>query len=224
MIQIPVYNQSGSEVGSVEVDEQVLGGEIRPALLKQAYVRYHANARQGSAATKGRGQVEGSTRKLYKQKGTGNARRGPIRTNIMRGGGVAFGKKPKSWRLEMPTKMRRLANRNAILAKAVDSEIKLIDNVEFDSPSTKQFASLLQSLGIDRSCLIALGDTTSNAARSARNIDTATVTQVSRLNAYDLLSHRYIVIDKAAFEAYIQTITKQAESSKSDVAQTVEAA
>lgn len=224
MIQIPVYNQTGKEVGSVEVDEAVLGGEVRHGLLKQAYVRYHANARQGSAATKSRGQKEGSTRKLYKQKGTGNARRGAVRTNVMRGGGVAFGKKPKSWRVGMPTKMRRLANRNALLAKAVDNEIKLIDGVSFEKPSTKQFASLLDSLGIDRTVLVALADATSGTARSARNIESASVTQVDRLNVFDLLNHRYVVVEKAAFESYLEKITKQAESSKGDSpAQPVEA-
>jgi len=218
MIEIPVYNQSGKQVGGVEIDEAVLGGQVRPALLKQAYVRYHANARQGSAATRGRGQKEGSTRKLYKQKGTGNARRGAVRTNLMRGGGVAFAKSPKSWRLDMPTKMRRLANRNALLAKAVDGEIKLVDGLDFDTPSTKQFSSLLESLGINRTCLVGLADTNTATARSARNIDDVSVTLVDRFNAFDLLNHRFIVVEKAAFEAYMQTITKQAESAKSDTA------
>src|SRR6185369_10017170 len=99
MIEIPVLNSSGQQVGALKVDEKVLGGEVRHALLKQAYVRLHANRRQGTSATKNRALVEGSTRKLYKQKHTGNARRGSIRTNIMRGGGVAHAKKPHSWRL-----------------------------------------------------------------------------------------------------------------------------
>jgi len=224
MIEIPVFNPSGQQVGSVEVDEQVLGGEVRPALLKQAYVRFHANRRQGSAATKSRGQVVGSTRKLYRQKGTGNARRGAIRTNIMRGGGVAFGKKPKSWRQDMPTKMRRLANRNALLAKAVDQEIKLIDGLSFDKPSTKQFNAILSGLGIDRTCLVALADTNTSAARSARNIEDATLTQIDRLNAFDLLNHRYVLAEKQAFEDYIRKIRQQAEPVTADTAAPVEAA
>ena len=119
MIEIPVHNAKGKQVDSLQIDERLLGGELRPVLLKQAYVHFHANRRQGSAATRNRSQVEGSTRKLYRQKGTGNARRGPSGTNIMRGGGHAFAKKAKSWRQQMPKKMRRLANRNALLAKAV---------------------------------------------------------------------------------------------------------
>ncbi len=206
MIQIPVHNLSGKQVASIDVDEQLLGGEVRPALLKQAYVRYHANRRQGSAATRNRSRVEGSTKKLYRQKGTGNARRGPIRTNIMRGGGVAFAKLPRSHRQDMPVRMRRLANRNALLAKAVDGEIKIIDKLTFDKPSTKQFASLLTALKIDRSCLIALADTRDTTARSARNLDNVSLTQIDRLNAFDLLNHRYVLADQAAFEGYLNRI------------------
>ena len=133
MIQIPVHNQSGEQVDAIEVDEQLLGGELRPVLLKQAYVRYHANRRLGNAKTKRRGENAYSTRKLYRQKGTGNARRGSAGTNLMRGGGHGFAKSPRSWRQDMPIKMRRLANRNALLAKIVDDEIKIIDNLKSDT-------------------------------------------------------------------------------------------
>ena len=128
----------------------------------------------------------------------------------MRGGGVAHAKKPHSWRLDMPTKMRRLANRNALLAKAVDNEIKIIDTFGFDKPSTKQFASLLEALKIDRSCLIALADTRTSAARSAANIKDATVTRIEHLNVFELLNHRYLLAERGAFEAYIKTISAQA--------------
>ena len=140
MIEIPVYSQDGKQVDALSVDEQSLGGEVRPALLKQAYVMYHANRRQGSAATRGRSDKVGSTAKLYRQKGTGRARRGNIRTNLLRGGGVAFAKKPKNWRQAMPRKMRRLANRNALLAKVVDGEIKIVDQLKFEAPKTRAFA------------------------------------------------------------------------------------
>jgi large subunit ribosomal protein L4 len=204
MIEIPVHNSKGEQVDTLQLDEQLLGGEVRPYLLKQAYVRFHGNRRLGTSATKNRSRVEGSTRKLYKQKGTGNARRGPIRTNIMRGGGVAFAKRPKSWRTDMPKKMRRLANRNAVLAKAVDHEIKLVDQLKYDKPSTKDFASLLASLKIDRSCLVALANTTGAEATSARNIDGVSITRVDQLNAFDLLNHRYLLADRDGFLAWIE--------------------
>ncbi len=204
MIEIPILNLEGQQVDSLQVDEQLLGGEVRPVLLKQAYVRYHANRRLGTSATKGRDQIEGSTRKLYKQKHTGNARRGPLRTNIMKGGGPGHRKVPHSWRLDMPVKMRRLANRNAVLAKAVDGEIRLIDTLSFDKPSTKQFTQLLKNLKIDRSCLLALSDTRVNAAISAGNLEQITITRVDQLNAFDLLNHRYLLADRSAFASWIE--------------------
>ncbi len=204
MIEIPVHNEKGKQVDSLQLDEQLLGGKVRHVLLKQAYVRFHANRRQGTAATKGRGQVEGSTRKLYKQKGTGNARRGNIRTNVMRGGGVAFAKKPKSWRQRMPQKMRRLANRNALLAKAVDGEVKLLDKLAFDKPSAKQFASLLTALKIDRSCVVVVASDQGNEAKSAANLPDVRVTRIERLNAFDLLNHRYLLVQKDQLKAWIE--------------------
>ena len=203
MIEIPVHNEAGKEVGKVSVDEQLLGGEVRLGLLKQAYVRGHANRRQGSAKTRNRAETSFSTRKLYRQKGTGNARRGSAGTNLMRSGGHGFAKRPHSWRQDMPRKMRRLANRNAILAKAVDGEVKLIDKLSFDKPNTQQFNSLLENLKIDRSCLVALSDTRGHEAHSAANLEQVSVTQVDRLNAFDLLRHRYLLSDKASFEAYL---------------------
>jgi len=203
MIEIPVHDHTGKQVDTLQIDEQQLGGDVRPALLKQAYVRYHANRRQGSAATRGRSQTEGSTRKLYRQKGTGRARRGAIRTNIMRGGGVAFAKHPKSWRLRMPKQMRQLANRNALLAKAVDDEIKIVDRFSFDAPSTKQFAAIMQALSINRSCLLALTDTAGHVARSAGNIADLSLTQIERLNAFDLLNHRYLLVEKQALQQWL---------------------
>ncbi|XAL99874.1 50S ribosomal protein L4 [Phycisphaeraceae bacterium D3-23] len=207
MIEIPVYNTSGKQTGTYELDESKLGGEVRHALLKQAYVRLHANKRPLNQATKNRSMVQGSTRKLYKQKGTGNARRGDKKANILRGGGSAKAKVAHSWRQDMPAKMRKLANRNAILAKAVDGELKLIDGLAFDGPSTKQFATILESLSIDRTCLVALGDTREAVAKSARNLEHVDVTGVDRLNAFDVLNHRYLLADKQAFEDYISKTT-----------------
>lgn len=224
MIDIPVHNVSGQQVGSLQLDEAVLGGEVRPGLLKQAFVRVHANKRLGTAKTKNRTEVEGSTKKLYKQKGTGNARRGDRKTNILRGGGHGHSKKPHSWRLDMPRKMRRLANRNALLAKAVDGEIKLLDTLKFDKPSTKQFTSLLSALQIDRTCLLALSDTRGVEARSANNLDDIQVTQIDRLNAFDLLNNRFLLVEKAAFEGYIQKIKDQtADDAELPVAEEVAA-
>jgi large subunit ribosomal protein L4 len=204
MLDIPVYSVDGKKTGTLQLDEKLLGGEVRPELLKQAYVMYHANARQGTAATRGRGQVEGSTRKLYKQKGTGRARRGAIRTNIMRGGGVAHSKTTRDFRQAMPVKMRRLATRNALLAKAVDSEIKVVDGLNFKEPKTQRFAQLMRDLGIDRTCLLALhGDNDRNTLLSARNIADIQPVRMDQINAYDLLSRRFLLVDKTVLSAWL---------------------
>lgn len=208
MIEVPVHNSKGEQIDTLQVDEQLLGGAVRLALLKQAYVRSHANRRQGSASTKSRGETSYSTAKMYRQKGTGNARRGDRGTNILRGGGMAFAKKPRSFRQDMPVKMRRLANRNAILAKVVDQEVKLIDSFGLDKPSSKGFSSILTALKIDRTCLVAVADTASVEARSAKNVDNVSVTLADRLNTFDVLNHRYLLVEKATFVAHLERAAK----------------
>ena len=118
----------------------------------------------------------------------------------------------------MPDQMRRLANRNAILAKAVDGEIKLIDTLALDKPSTKQFAGILSALKIEKSVLLALADTRTSAARSARNLDNVTLTQVDRLNVFDLLNHRYLVAEKATLQAWLNAASARVTGANQEVA------
>src|SRR3954466_6093568 len=117
MIEVPIYNQAGDKIETFNLDPEKLGGEVRTNLLKQALVMYHANQRQGTVRTQARGEVAGSTRKIYRQKGTGNARQGSIPQPVRVGGGHAKNKRPKEWRQAMPKKARRLPTRSAILAK-----------------------------------------------------------------------------------------------------------
>ena len=205
MIEVPVHDMQGKAVGSLSIDEGLLGGEVRPALLKQAYVMFHANRRQGSARTKNRSKVDGSGRKLFRQKGTGNARMGNRRTVIRKGGGVAFAKlrTHEEFRKRMPRKMRRFANRNALLAKLVDNEVKCVKDLEFKTPKTGEFKAILDAVGIDRTCLVALDKANRNAALSARNLENVATTRIDQLNAFDLLNHRYVVVDKASLEAFL---------------------
>jgi large subunit ribosomal protein L4 len=200
MIDVPVLNIEGKEVGKFSVDEALLGSVVRPALLKQAVVRHHANQRQGTVATKDRGEVEGSTKKLYAQKHTGNARRGNIRTNVMKGGGVAFGKKPRNFRQDMPLKQRRLARNNAILSKILSNNLKLLDGFAVPQPKTKEVVKVLSALGADRSVLIATNGLDQTLFRSARNIAKLIVKPAAEVNAYDVLSKRTMVMTKAALE------------------------
>src|SRR5580765_3437721 len=155
MIEVPIFNQSGSKVSTMQVDEAKLGGEVRKNLLKQALVMYHANQRQGTVRTLARGEVAGSTRKMFRQKGTGNARTGGIRNPIKKGGGHAKQKRPKDWRQAMPQKARRLARNSAILLKLQANDVRVVDNLAVDAPKTKAVAQMYKALGIDRSCLFA---------------------------------------------------------------------
>jgi large subunit ribosomal protein L4 len=205
MIELPIHDKKGKKVDTLAIDEAMLGGHVRPVLLKQAYVMFHTNLRQGSARTKNRGRVEGSTRKLYKQKHTGNARMGTVRTNIRRGGGVAFAKVAtrEDYRLTMPKRMRRLANRNALLAKLVDGEVKCVDDMTFDPPKTATFRAMLAALGVDRTCLVAFAPANRAAALAARNLADVSTVRVEQMNAFELLNHRYLVTDRASLEAFI---------------------
>src|SRR5205085_11832846 len=186
MIEVPIYNQTGDKVDTLQVDEQKLGGEVRKNLLKQALVMYHANQRQGTVRTLARGEVAGSTRKMYKQKGTGNARTGGIRNPIKKGGGHAKQKHPKDWRLAMPKKMRRLARDSAILSKIESNEIRVVDEIKLPEPKAKNVVKILKALGIDRSVLVALPAHDSLFERSARNIQKTQMTTVAQLNAWDI--------------------------------------
>ncbi len=204
-MEVPVLNMKGQQVGTMSVDEAALGGEVNPALIKQAFVRYHANLRQGSARTKSRGMTAGSTRKIYKQKHTGNARAGPVRSPMRRGGGHAFAKTKvrEEYRLDMPIKMRRKANRNALLAKLLDKEVLVIDSLKFTKPGTSAFKALIEACKINRSCLVALKHDNENARLSARNLDDVTVCNSAQLTCYEMLNHRFMVIEKADLEAWI---------------------
>jgi large subunit ribosomal protein L4 len=210
-MQVPVYNMQGSQVGSLTIDEQSLGGKVNPALIKQAYVRYHANLRQGSSLTKNRREVEGSTKKLYKQKGTGNARHGDRKANLMKGGGHGHSKKRvrEDYRLDMPKKMRRKANRNALLAKLVDNEVKVLDNLSMKSPKTKDFVATLAALKIDKTALIAVAPQEEHVRNAARNVEQVEMIKPDSLNAFAMLNNRYLVITKSDLEAWLKGPSSQ---------------
>ena len=203
MIDIKVYNREGKELENVQVEEALFGGEVRPALLKQAIVMYHANKRVGTAATKSRGMVAGSTRKLYRQKGTGNARMGTIRTGLRIGGGVTFAKTARDFSKDMPKKQRRLACDSALLAKMQAGNVVVIDELNFDAPKTREFARILDNLNIDRSCLVTLSDQDINVYKSARNIFKVDVMKLAELNAGDICNKQKVLFTKDAFMALL---------------------
>lgn len=196
MIEVPIFNQSGQKVESFQIDEKQLGGEVRSALLKQAMVMYHANQRQGTVRTQARGEVAGSTRKMFRQKGTGNARTGGIRNPIKKGGGHAKQKRPKDWRLAMPKKARRLARGSAILAKIESNDIRVVDQIALEQPKTRLMAAVYKALGIDRSCLLALSGRDESLERASRNLDGTQLTTVEQLNAWDIMNKRTLLMTK----------------------------
>ncbi len=205
MIEVPVYNQSGQEVEKLQVDEAKFGGgEVNKALLKQALVYYHANQRQGTVRTQARGEVAGSTRKMFRQKGTGNARTGGIRNPIKVGGGHAKQKRPKDWRQSLPKKARQLANRHAILSKIQSGDVRVLDSIKFEQPKTKFVAQMYKALGIDRSCLLAINGRDEALERSARNRGRTTLTTVSQLNAWDILRNRTLLMTKEGLQALLK--------------------
>jgi len=205
MLNVSVYDESGKQIGDEQIDEELLGGEVNAALLKQAVVMYHANRRQGTVAQKTRAEVVGSSRKLFRQKGTGRARMGNVRTCVRRGGGRAFPRKSRDYRQEMPKKMRRQARNHAILAKIQSQAALIVDGATFDEPKTKRFAAMLGALNAERGCVFAIKGADANLLKSGRNIPRVNVMDVAELNAFDILSRKRLVFTKGAFEAFRQT-------------------
>lgn len=203
MISLPVYNKEGQQIDQIAVDEAVLGTWVRHVLLKQAVVMYHANKRQGTVATKSRGMVEGSTRKLYKQKGTGRARAGMIRTPVRKGGGHTFAKTLRDFSQRMPQKQRRLARDSAILAKLKGQNALVIDTLDFAAPKTREFAAILANLKIDRSCLVATEEYDVNVYKSTRNIPRVKVLEVDQLNAGDICNNKKLLFTRKALETIL---------------------
>jgi large subunit ribosomal protein L4 len=204
MISVKVYNKEGKEVESIKVDESTLGGPINYQLLKQAIVRYQANKRVGTAATKNKSLVEGSTRKLYKQKHTGNARAGQVRTAKRVGGGVTFEKKPRDFGRAMPKKQRRLATNQAVLEKILNKNVVLLDELKMTKPKTAAFVDILDNLKIDRSCLVMIVEPDINIYKSIRNISRVSVMPVEQINAGDVCNCNKLLFTKDAFLALLQ--------------------
>lgn len=197
-MQIPVYSLTGEIVKSIEVSDRVFAVPFNEAVVHQAMVRQQANARQGTVSTKTRGEVTGSSRKLYRQKHTGSARAGSRRSPLRRGGGVVFGPKPRSYRQAMPKKMRQLALRCMLSARARDGELKVLEKLEFDEPKTREVTRMLAALGVASSTLIVIGEPEVNVVKSARNLPEVKTLPAELLNVVDILSHRVLLMSESA--------------------------
>ncbi len=197
-MQMPVYSLSGEVVDQIELSESVFALPFNEAVVHQAMVKQLANRRQGTASTKTRGEVSGSTRKLYPQKHTGRARRGDIKSPLLVGGGVVFGPKPRSYRQPMPKKMRRLALKCLLSAKVREGNLKLIQELDFEKPRTKDMINVLSTLGIDSSALIVTAQPAPNIVKSAANIPDVKVLPSNQINVLDLLSYDKLVATVSA--------------------------
>jgi large subunit ribosomal protein L4 len=197
-VQLPVYNLAGEVVRKIKVSDAVFGVPFNEAVVHQVMVGLQANARQGTAATKTRGMVRGSTRKLFRQKGTGNARAGSKKSPLRKGGGVTFGPHPRDYRQQMPRKIRRLALRCVLSAKAGDGELKVLDGFDFTEPKTKQMIDVLLALGIESSALIVTPEPEENVIKSARNLPSIKTMPAGVISIIDILSYKNLLMTEAA--------------------------
>ncbi len=197
-MKLDVHDRQGNKVKTIEVDDLVFGIEARPAVVHQTLVAHRANRRQGTHKTKTRGEVVGSTAKLFRQKGTGRARQGSVRSPTRRGGGIAFGPRPRSYRQDLPKRMRRLAIRSVLSAKAADGTLRVVDDLALDQPRTKEMRALLETLGFERSALVVTAQPDANVKLSARNLTKVRWLPASYLNVLDLLSHRGLLMTEQA--------------------------
>lgn len=193
-MQLPVRNVSGKVVDNVEIRDDIFAVPFNEAVVHQAMVRQLANARLGTAATKTRGEVAGSTRKLFRQKGTGRARRGSRRAPLLRGGGITFGPHPRSYNQRMPKKMRRLALRCVLSAKASSGEMVMVDQFALTKSKTAEMAGILKALGADRSVLIVTAQPEVSVIKATRNLPRMRTLPAALLNVVDLLSYKFLVI------------------------------
>lgn len=200
MPKVALYNQNGENIGEIELNDAVFGIEPNKHVLFEAVIMQRASLRQGTHKTKNRAEVSGGGRKPWRQKGTGRARQGSIRSPQWRGGGIVFGPVPRSYSYKLPKKVRRLAIKSALSSKVLENNIVVLDNLTLEAPKTKEMVKILNNLSVDRKALIVTADANENVILSARNIPGVTVVTASGINVLDVLNHDKLVITKAAVE------------------------
>jgi len=197
----PLLNQQGSQVDTVQLSDAVFGVTPNEAVVHQALLRQLANLRQGTHSTKTRGEVAGSTKKLFRQKGTGRARQGSIRAPHRRHGGIVFGPKPRSYRQAMPRKMRQLAIRSVLSAKAADGELLLLDNLDLSTAKTRDMKTIMQALKIAGTALVVMAPPSDNVVLAARNLPGVFTLPANIVSVERLLAHKYLVMTLDAARA-----------------------
>ena len=203
MAELPLFSKDGKSTGTVSVDEKLFGDKIRKRILHQVLVIHEANQREGNAHTKTRGEVEGSTKKMWPQKHTGMARMGTKRSPIWVKGGIVFGPRTREYRLTATDSMKRAALNAALLWKITDKQVSVIEGVDFEKPKTKEMAKLLKALGFQRTILLALPKHNEKVWLSARNLQDLSVRPVDQLNAYDVVKHKDLLLTRGALDALV---------------------
>ena len=208
-ISLPIFDKSGKEVGTYSVDPSAIAHKISAQLLHDAVVMYRANLRQGSAKSKTRAEVAGHKKKMYRQKGTGNARAGHVRSGVRRGGGHIFAKRLRDWSYRLPRKALQVATRMAVASKINDSQITLIDALSASAPKTKDVAAVLKALSIQGTVLVAVESYDVNLYKSFRNIEGVRILPVSEINAYEVLRPKRLLMTKAAMEQFVASVPER---------------
>jgi large subunit ribosomal protein L4 len=212
MPTVKVRNLKNEEIGEVELSEAVFGAPLNEGLIHAAVRNFMANARQGTSATKVRGDVSGSGRKLWKQKGTGRARIASLRSPLWKGGGNVHGPQPRDWSYNMPKKMRQGALRSALSERVREGKVTLVDGWSFDKPKTKDFVDSLKNLGFAGKTLIVDSLDNENLILSTRNVQSTKVVNSFALNIYDLLYHEQLIISEAAVKELEQLLGPKKET------------
>jgi large subunit ribosomal protein L4 len=221
-LQVPLFDSTGESQGHVQLSKLIFGEEPNAPVMHQAYVRQMANARQGTASTKTRGDVSGGGAKPYRQKGTGRARHGSIREPSMKGGGVVFGPHPRDYSQRMPKQMRRLALRSALSQKAIEGRVGVIDGFGFEEPKTKQAADLITAIGFEDTTLVVLPAPNYVVSRSFENLKGSKIILARNLNIRDLFTHTYLLIAKDCLELLEDNFGKPESRSRSKAAEVAE--
>jgi large subunit ribosomal protein L4 len=213
-LQAPFFDALGERNGEVDLPKTVFDEKPNMPVMHQAYLRQLANARQGTASTKTRGDVAGGGAKPYRQKGTGRARHGSIREPSMKGGGTVFGPHPRSYEQRMPKQMRRLALRSALSQKALDGQVRVIESFVFDEPKTKQAADLMTAIGFDNSALILLPAPNVVVSRSFENLSGTKTILARNLNIRDLFTHNFLLLSKDCLELLEENFSRRERNGK----------
>lgn len=200
MPKAAVYNVSGEQVSEMELKDSVFGVEINEHAMHQVVKNQLANKRQGTKGTLTRGEVRGGGRKPWRQKGTGRARHGTIRSPLWVGGGVTFAPKGRDYSYTLPKKLKRVAMKSALSSKVANEQIKILEELKLDAPKTKEMANILKSLEAGKKALIVITDNDEAIVRSAKNIPGVQTISVNTLNVYDILKYDHFIITKAAVE------------------------